>query len=173
LVSVDQGGEILFRIGFGYDVHGFSDQRRLVLGGVWVPHERGLEGHSDADVLVHAVMDAILGALGRGDIGRHFPDKDPTFKDADSMELLGKVMGLAQEDGFRLNNLDATIVAQRPRMLTYIEEMRVRLSAVLAAPPDMINIKATTSEGLGFCGREEGIAAYAVVSLRGRADEHE
>ena len=154
------------KIGFGYDVHRFVKERSLVLGGVQIPHEKGLLGFSDADVLTHAVMDAILGALGKGDLGRHFPDTDPTYQGAESLSLLKKVIALAHNQGFTVNNLDATIVAQRPKLAPYVADMEKKLSSVLGVKIQAINIKATTTEGLGFCGKEEGIAAYSVVTLR-------
>lgn len=155
----------MFRIGFGYDVHRLTENRPLVLGGVHVPHASGLDGHSDADVLIHAVMDAILGALGKGDIGRHFPDTDPKYKGISSLSLLKAVADLARVDRFRLNNLDITVVAQVPRLAPYLPEMRENLAKVLETPVDRVNIKATTSEGLGFCGKREGMEAFAVASL--------
>lgn len=155
----------MFRIGFGYDVHRFVEDRPLILGGCHIPHPYGLLGHSDADVLIHAIMDAILGALGKGDIGRHFPDNDSAYKGADSLELLKRVMEWTADDGFRVNNLDTTIVAQSPKMAPHLASMIRKLAPVLGTSPDRISIKATTSEGLGFTGRGEGIAAYAVVSL--------
>jgi 2-C-methyl-D-erythritol 2,4-cyclodiphosphate synthase len=155
----------MFRIGFGYDAHRLVSGRLLILGGVQIPFELGLEGHSDADVLVHSLMDAILGALGRGDIGMHFPDNDPAYKGIDSILLLKKIMELASQDGYIINNADNTIVAQRPKLAPYIPDMRERISQALGVSPDRLNIKATTTEGMGFCGRGEGIAAYSVVSL--------
>lgn len=155
----------MFKVGFGYDVHKLGKGRPLILGGCKIPHTKGLVGHSDADVLTHAVIDAILGALGKGDIGQHFPDSDPAFRGADSLLLLKRVVTLAHHERFRVNNLDATIVAQKPRLNNYMNEMEERLSCVLEVAPQAVNIKATTNEGLGFLGREEGIAAYAVVSL--------
>lgn len=155
----------MFRIGFGYDVHRLVEGRPLILGGCRIPYPRGLLGHSDADVLIHAVMDAILGALARGDIGRHFPDKDPAFKDADSLVLLAKVLEWMRGDGYRVNNLDTTIVAQEPKLLPHISSMKQKMGDILGISLDRINIKATTTEGLGFAGRKEGIAAYAVISL--------
>jgi 2-C-methyl-D-erythritol 2,4-cyclodiphosphate synthase len=155
----------MMRIGHGYDVHCLVEGRKLILGGVDIPWERGLLGHSDADVLLHAISDAILGAIGEGDIGRHFPDTDPRYKGADSLKLLGHVMGLADARGYRLGNLDATIVAQRPKLAPHIQRMRGNIAAVLDADPDRVNVKATTTEGLGFAGRGEGIAAYAVALL--------
>jgi 2-C-methyl-D-erythritol 2,4-cyclodiphosphate synthase len=155
----------MFKIGFGYDAHRLVAGRLLILGGVQIPYELGLEGHSDADVLVHSLMDAILGALGKGDIGMHFPDNDPAYKGIDSILLLKKVMELASENGYTINNADNTIVAQKPKLAPYIPNMRERISQVLEVSPDRLNIKATTTEGMGFCGRGEGIAAYSVVSL--------
>uniref|UniRef100_A0A831UBY6 2-C-methyl-D-erythritol 2,4-cyclodiphosphate synthase n=1 Tax=Geobacter metallireducens TaxID=28232 RepID=A0A831UBY6_GEOME len=153
------------RIGHGYDVHCLVEGRKLILGGVDVPWERGLLGHSDADVLLHAIADAILGALGLGDIGKHFPDTDPQYKGADSRRLLRRVMALAGEKGYLLGNVDATIVAQRPKLAPFIPEMRANIARDLDADPDRVNVKATTTEQLGFAGRGEGIAAYAVVLM--------
>lgn len=155
----------MFRIGFGYDAHRLVEGRALILGGIDIPHEKGLLGHSDADVTVHAIMDAVLGALGLGDIGQHFPDTDPAYKNADSMGLLDAVMEKAKHHGFKINNLDATIVAQEPKLSPYLSEMKQKISKAMNALPEQINIKATTTEGMGFCGTREGIAAYAVVSL--------
>jgi 2-C-methyl-D-erythritol 2,4-cyclodiphosphate synthase len=155
----------MIRIGHGYDVHCLVEGRKLILGGVDIPWEKGLLGHSDADVLLHAISDAILGAIGEGDIGRHFPDTDPRYKGADSLRLLGHVMGLADARGYRLGNLDATIVAQRPKLAPHIPRMRDNIASVLAADAGRVNVKATTTEELGFAGRGEGIAAYAVVLL--------
>jgi len=155
----------MFRIGFGYDAHRLVKERPLIIGGVNIPYELGLEGHSDADVLIHALMDAILGALGRGDIGMHFPDNDSAYKGIDSTLLLKRVMEMAGQDGYIINNADNTIVAQKPKLMPHMQNMRERLSQILDVPPDRINIKATTTEGMGFCGRGEGIAAYSVVSL--------
>ncbi|HEY6873331.1 MAG TPA: 2-C-methyl-D-erythritol 2,4-cyclodiphosphate synthase [Geobacteraceae bacterium] len=153
------------RIGHGYDVHRLVEGRKLILGGVDIPWEKGLLGHSDADVLLHAISDAILGAIAAGDIGKHFPDTDPRYKGADSLKLLAHVMTLTDAKGYRLGNLDATIVAQRPKLAPHIQSMRENIAAVLAADPDRVNVKATTTEELGFAGRGEGIAAYAVVLL--------
>ncbi|MBT0652141.1 2-C-methyl-D-erythritol 2,4-cyclodiphosphate synthase [Geomobilimonas luticola] len=153
------------RIGHGYDVHRLVEGRKLILGGVDIPWEKGLLGHSDADVLLHAISDAILGAIGEGDIGRHFPDTDPQFKGADSLKLLAHVMGLADRKGYRLENVDATIVAQRPKLASHISSMRENIARVLAANTDQVNVKATTTEELGFCGRGEGIAAHAVALM--------
>lgn len=157
-----------FRTGSGFDVHAFAAGRKLILGGVEIPHERGLQGHSDADVLTHAVMDALLGACGLGDIGRHFPDNDPQYKGISSLTLLSQVWKLVKEQGFGLGNLDATVIAQKPKLAPYLEEMIGILAEVLELPPEergRINLKATTTERLGFTGREEGIAAQAVVLL--------
>lgn len=153
------------RIGHGYDVHKLVENRKLILGGVDVPYERGLLGHSDADVLLHAISDAILGAIGEGDIGKHFPDTDPAYKGADSIKLLMHVMALADGKGYAIGNLDATIVAQRPKLASHIPQMRENIARALNVEADRINVKATTTEELGFCGRGEGIAAYAVVLL--------
>ncbi len=158
--------EDVFRVGFGYDVHRLVEGRPLILGGVKIPYVKGLLGYSDADVLTHAVIDAILGALGKGDIGRHFPDSDPAYKGADSLFLLKKVVKIAHDERFTVNNLDATVVAQEPKLTTCLNDMEERLSGVLEVDPQVVNVKATTTEGLGFCGREEGLAAYAVVTLR-------
>jgi 2-C-methyl-D-erythritol 2,4-cyclodiphosphate synthase len=137
----------------------------LILGGVDIPHGVGLEGHSDADVLIHAVIDALIGALGIGDIGRHFPDSDPVYKGISSLSMLEEVTGWMKLEGFHLHNLDATVVAETPKLAPHIPVMRRKISEVLETPSDLINIKATTTEGMGFCGRGEGIEAYAVVSL--------
>ncbi len=155
----------MFRIGFGYDVHRLVEGRRLILGGIEIPWELGLLGHSDADVLVHAIMDAILGALGRGDIGRHFPDSDSEYKDKDSLLMLQDVMLMVKEEGYTINNIDSTIVAQKPKLSPYIDKMRERLSGVLYVDISRVNIKATTTEGMGFSGKGEGMEAYSVVSL--------
>lgn len=153
------------RIGHGYDVHRLVVGRKLIVGGVDIPYEKGLLGHSDADVLLHAISDAILGSLGEGDIGRHFPDTDPAFKGADSMKLLAHVMALAAGQGYELGNLDATIIAQRPRMAPHIPAMRENIARVLNGTVGQVNVKATTEEGLGFTGSEEGISAHAVVLM--------
>ncbi len=153
------------RIGHGYDVHRLVADRKLIMGGVDIPWETGLLGHSDADVLLHAISDAILGALGEGDIGKHFPDTDAVYKGADSLKLLAHVMKLADERGYRLGNLDATIIAQQPKMAPHIATMRENIAAVLNATVEQVNVKATTEEGLGFSGRHEGISAHAVVLM--------
>jgi 2-C-methyl-D-erythritol 2,4-cyclodiphosphate synthase len=155
------------RIGHGFDVHQLVEGRRLVIGGVDIPYEKGLLGHSDADVLLHAIADAVLGALGLGDIGKHFPDFDPAYKDADSRKLLSHVWGFAKERGYSLGNLDCTILAQRPKLAPYIPEMRATIAGLLETDIDSVNIKATTTEKMGFVGREEGMAAEAVVLLIG------
>lgn len=151
------------RIGQGYDVHRLVSGRKLILGGVEIPYELGLLGHSDADVLVHAIMDALLGAIGENDIGQHFPDKDPAYQGADSLELLEKVMKIVNVKGYRVVNIDATVIAERPKLALFIPEMRVKIGAKLGLEQDAVNIKATTTEGLGLTGRSEGIAAMAVV----------
>ncbi len=158
-------GHEVMRIGTGLDVHALVVGRKLVLGGVLIPFERGLDGHSDADVLLHAIADAILGALGRGDIGHHFPDTDARYKDADSRALLRHVWRYATDAGYALGNLDATIVAEAPRLAPHIGEMRGNIAGDLGATIDMVNVKATTTEQLGFTGRGEGIAAMASVLL--------
>ena len=155
----------MLRIGHGYDVHRLVANRKLILGGVDIPYEKGLLGHSDADVLLHAVADAILGAVALGDIGKHFPDTDPAYKGASSIELLHHVVTLAAGRGFRVGNLDATIVAQRPKLAPHIEVMRKNLATTLEVDVERVNVKATTTEELGFAGRGEGIAAYAVVIM--------
>ncbi len=153
------------RIGHGYDVHRLGDGDHVVLGGVRIPHSHGLVAHSDGDVLVHALCDALLGAIGAGDIGHHFPDTDPANADIDSRLLLRRVMQLVGRAGYRLGNMDATIVAQAPRMAPHIDAMRANLAADLEAELDRVNVKATTTEKLGFTGREEGIAVHTVVLL--------
>ena len=153
------------RIGQGYDVHRLVEGRRLVLGGVDIPWEKGLLGHSDADVLTHAVMDALLGAAGLGDIGKHFPDTDPAYKGADSLKLLERVVVLLEERGFAVGNVDATVLAQRPKLAPYIPKMRENLARVMGLDPSRVNVKATTEEGLGFTGSGEGMAAHAVALI--------
>lgn len=153
------------RIGEGYDVHRMADGRPCILGGARIPFEKGPLGHSDADVLTHAVMDALLGAAGLGDIGLWFPDNDDRYLNADSMDLLRVVVSALGERGFRISNLDATLIAQRPKIGPYREEMRLRLAEVLGIAPERVNVKATTEEGLGFTGDESGIAARAVCLL--------
>ena len=154
-----------FRVGSGYDVHKLVPGRKLILCGVQVPYELGLLGHSDADVALHALMDALLGAAALGDIGKHFPDTDKRFKGADSMKLTAHVVGLLQERGWQINNVDVTIIAQRPKLAGFIPAMRTKVADVLGIDEDAVNVKATTTEKLGFTGRGEGIAAEAVASL--------
>jgi 2-C-methyl-D-erythritol 2,4-cyclodiphosphate synthase len=153
----------MYRTGIGFDVHALAADRPLIIGGVKIPHPKGLLGHSDADVLVHAVMDAILGALALGDIGQHFPDTDPNYQGADSLELLSHVKLLAEEKGFVCLNLDSIIMAEKPKMSPHFLEMRENIAAVLKLKIDQVSIKATTTERLGLVGREEGIAAQAIV----------
>lgn len=155
----------MFRIGNGYDVHKFAEERKLILGGVEIPYEKGLLGHSDADVLTHAIMDAILGALAFGDIGYHFPDTDPRYKGISSILLLKKVVELVKNKGYEISNLDSIVVAQNPKLKPYIEEIKNNLSSALGIEKDRISVKATTEEWLGFTGREEGMKSYAVVLL--------
>ncbi|MGD6834553.1 2-C-methyl-D-erythritol 2,4-cyclodiphosphate synthase [Sutcliffiella halmapala] len=155
----------MFRIGQGFDVHQFAEGRPLILGGITIPYEKGLLGHSDADVLLHTISDACLGAVGEGDIGKHFPDTDPAFKNADSAVLMQQVWELVKEKGYTLGNVDCTIIAQKPKMAPHIETMRARIAELLEADITQVNVKATTTEKLGFTGREEGIAAQAAVLL--------
>ncbi|MEW6677184.1 MAG: 2-C-methyl-D-erythritol 2,4-cyclodiphosphate synthase [Pseudomonadota bacterium] len=155
------------RVGHGFDVHAFAEGRKLIIGGVDIPHERGLLGHSDADVLLHALCDALLGAAALGDIGKHFPDSDPRYKGIDSRELLRHVAGLLAEKGWKVGNVDATIVAQAPKMAPHIPAMRAHISADLGVDEGAVNVKATTTEKLGFTGRGEGIAAEAVALILG------
>ena len=157
--------EITMRIGYGYDVHRLVEGRRLILGGVDIPWEKGLLGHSDADVLTHALMDALLGVAALGDIGQHFPDKDPAYEGADSVELLRRVCALLREHGYRVGNVDCTVVAQRPKLMPHIPAMRERLAEAMEVPVDRVSVKATTEEGLGFSGEGLGIAAHAVALL--------
>jgi 2-C-methyl-D-erythritol 2,4-cyclodiphosphate synthase len=151
------------RVGIGYDSHRWSVGRRLVLGGVNIPHKQGLLGHSDADALIHAICDAILGAVGEGDIGAHFPDHDPAFKDISSLLILGRVRDIAHHKGYRVANIDATVIIEQPKLRPYIPEMIKNISGTLAMAPDMVGVKAKTNEGMGFVGREEGIAAMAIA----------
>lgn len=153
------------RIGLGYDVHKLTEDRKLIIGGVEIPHDKGLLGHSDADVLIHAIMDSILGALALGDIGKHFPDTDEKYKGADSMKLLEYVYNLITSKGYKIGNIDSTIIAQSPKMAPYIESMRNNISKVLNTDIDNINIKATTEEGLGFTGAKQGIASQSICLL--------
>lgn len=158
------------RIGQGYDVHRLTEGRKLILGGVEIPYEKGLLGHSDADVLIHAVMDALLGAAALGDIGQHFPDTDPTYKGISSIELLGKVGALLEEKGYVIENIDATIIAQRPKLASYRPQMEENIAEALHLDPFRVSVKATTEEGLGFTGSGEGIASQAITLLTETAD---
>ena len=152
-----------FRIGFGYDVHAFAENRKLILGGIEIPYEKGLLGHSDADVLLHAICDALLGALALGDIGKHFPDTDPNYKGADSTVLLKEVYAMILEKGYVLSNCDSTLVLEKPKLREYTDLMRENIADLLNCSVDQISVKATTSEKMGFVGRGEGVAAYATV----------
>lgn len=153
------------RIGMGYDVHKLIENKDLIIGGVYIPYKKGLLGHSDADVLIHAVMDSLLGAAALGDIGKHFPDNDPKYKDISSIKLLSHVTKIIKRKGYTIGNIDGIIIAQRPKIAPYIQEMRENLASTLEISLDQINIKATTTEGLGFAGKEEGIASYSVALL--------
>ena len=153
------------RFGIGYDVHRLVENRPLILGGVEVPYEYGLAGHSDADVLLHAIKDALLGAVGKGDIGRHFPDTDSRYKGISSLILLEKVLAIIKEAGYAVNNVDSVIVAQKPKLAPYIDQMVTNIARILEIDEGRINVKATTTEGLGFAGTGEGIAAYAIASV--------
>lgn len=155
----------MFRIGHGYDVHKFSENRRLILGGVEIPYEKGLLGHSDADVLVHAVCDALLGAASLGDIGKHFPDTDAAYKNADSIELLKRVCELLKEYGYEIANIDSTVIAQKPKLAPHIQRMRENIAAACGLDTDAVSVKATTEEGLGFTGELLGISAHSVVLI--------
>lgn len=153
------------RIGHGYDVHRYAEGRELIIGGVRIPWEKGLDGHSDADVLTHAIMDALLGAAGQGDIGQHFPDNDPKYKGADSIVLLHEVSAILGKLGYSVSNIDSTIVAQKPKMMSYLGEMKKNIANALDIEVGQVNIKATTEEGLGFTGTLQGVAAHAVVLI--------
>ena len=155
----------MFRIGHGYDVHKLTEGRKLIMGGVDIPHSLGLLGHSDADVLLHAISDALLGALALGDIGKHFPDTDPAYKGADSLKLLQAVYALVQENGYEVCNIDATVLAQKPKLAPHIPAMRQNIADALGVDVNKISVKATTEEGLGFTGQQEGIASHAVCLL--------
>ena len=158
------------RVGMGYDVHKLTEGRKLILGGVDIPWEKGLLGHSDADVLIHAVMDALLGAAALGDIGKHFPDTDPAYKGISSIKLLFHVAELLRKQGYAVGNIDATVIAQKPKMAPHIPQMRKNMADALGIPESKINIKATTEEGLGFTGRGEGIASQAICLLIEKQD---
>lgn len=153
------------RVGLGYDVHKLVEDRKLIIGGVEIPYEKGLLGHSDADVLIHAIIDSLLGACALGDIGKHFPDTDPRFKGISSIKLLEKTAELIHQNGYFINNIDATIVAQKPKMLPHIEKMRINISKAINIDIDKINIKATTEEGLGFTGEMLGISSQSIASV--------
>lgn len=155
----------MIRVGQGFDVHAFEEGRPLIIGGVMIPHEKGLVGHSDADVLLHTITDAALGAIGEGDIGRHFPDTDNAYKNADSAVLLEKIWEIVTEKGYRLGNIDCTVIAQKPKMAPHIQAIQQRVAGLLKADVSQVNIKATTTEKLGFTGREEGIASMATILL--------
>ncbi|WP_204439833.1 2-C-methyl-D-erythritol 2,4-cyclodiphosphate synthase [Amphibacillus cookii] len=155
----------MMRIGQGFDVHQFTEDRPCIIGGIVIPFNKGLLGHSDADVLLHTIADALLGAIGEGDIGKHFPDTDPTYKDADSTKLLKHVWRLVQAKGYQLVNLDCTVMAQLPKLSPYIDSIRENIGGILGVAIDQVNVKATTTEKLGFVGREEGMAAQAVVLI--------
>lgn len=154
-----------FRVGYGYDVHQLVEGRKLILGGLEIPHSKGLKGHSDADVLLHAITDALLGAAALGDIGKHFPDTDQAFKNADSRKLLRHCYELVQQLGYEVGNLDATVIAEQPKLISYIKDIRMLISEDLKCDITDISVKATTSEKIGFAGREEGIAAHAIVLI--------
>jgi 2-C-methyl-D-erythritol 2,4-cyclodiphosphate synthase len=159
------------RIGFGYDSHRLVEGRRLVLGGVEIPHDKGLSGHSDADVLIHAICDAILGALAAGDIGSHFPDTNPAYKNISSLKLLEHVRNFGEQKGYGIHNLDSTIVLEKPKISGHIPHMLVKIAETLKISMELISIKAKTNEGMGFAGRQEGIAAYAVVTIVKKGDK--
>jgi len=159
------------RIGIGYDIHPLVKGRKLVIGGVEIPFKKGLDGWSDADVLTHAIIDALLGAAALGDIGRHFPPGEPQYKDISSLTLLERTWGKLVENGFKIVNVDATIVAEKPKLKDFIDQMRLKLSDTLGIAPSQVSVKASTANGLGFVGQREGIAAYAVVMVQGRKDE--
>jgi len=157
-----------FKVGFGHDVHRLVAGRPLIIGGISIEHPKGALGHSDADVLMHAIIDALLGAAGLGDIGTRFPDNDPQYKDADSQKLLIKVVKLIEENGYTVGNIDSTVVLQKPKINTYIPQIRKQISNIIGIPEADISVKAKTSEHLGFIGREEGVAAYAIVLLQSK-----
>jgi 2-C-methyl-D-erythritol 2,4-cyclodiphosphate synthase len=168
LTYFEYGTENMFRVGFGYDAHRLVAGRPLILGGVAIPYDRGLDGHSDADVLLHAICDALLGAAGLGDLGQHFPDTDPELEGVSSIKLLTGVGGMVRDAGFELQNLDSTIVAQAPKLSPHIQPMIAIIADALEVSPGQVSVKATTTEGMGFAGRGEGIAAYAVAALKER-----
>lgn len=155
-----------FRVGLGYDVHPFQENRKLILGGIEIPFEKGLKGHSDADVLLHAITDAILGAAALGDIGQHFPDTNPVFKNADSTKLLEECYAMVQKEGFTIENIDSTVVAEKPKISTFIPKIRKHISEALNCDVNQVSVKATTNEKMGFVGRQEGVAVHAVALLK-------
>ncbi len=155
----------MIRIGHGYDVHAFAENRKCIIGGIEIPYEKGLLGHSDADVLLHAISDSLLGAAALGDIGKHFPDTDPQYKGADSLQLLSNVNELLEKNGYKVVNIDATVIAQAPKLAPYIIEMRENIAKALKTDVDFISVKATTEEKLGFTGRKEGISAHSVCLI--------
>lgn len=159
------------RIGFGYDSHRLVEGRQLVLGGVEIPSDRGLSGHSDADVLIHAICDAILGALAAGDIGRHFPDTDEAYKNVSSLKLLENVRMISEQKGYNVHNIDSTVILEKPKIMSYISKISIKLAETLKISAQDISIKAKTNEGMGFAGRQEGVAVYAVVAMVKREDE--
>jgi 2-C-methyl-D-erythritol 2,4-cyclodiphosphate synthase len=165
-LNLKLGTQKMIRIGFGYDAHRLVVGRALILGGVHIPYDLGLQGHSDADVLIHAVCDALLGAAGLGDLGRHFPDTDPQLEGVSSVAIMKRVAEMIRNGGFELQNLDTTVVAEAPKLAPYIEPMIARIADALEVNPNQVSVKATTTEGMGFTGRGEGIAAYAVAVLR-------
>ena len=154
------------RTGLGYDSHRLVAGRRFVLGGVEIPHDKGLEGHSDADALVHAVCDAILGAMAAGDIGRHFPDTDPRYRDISSLRLLERVRAIGEEKGFQVHNIDATVILEKPRLAQYIDRMCLNIAKALNIAADLVSVKAKTNEGMGFAGRREGVAVHAIATVK-------
>ncbi|MBM4271386.1 MAG: 2-C-methyl-D-erythritol 2,4-cyclodiphosphate synthase [Deltaproteobacteria bacterium] len=158
------------KVGFGYDSHRLVEGRKFVIGGLEIPHEKGLSGHSDADVLIHAICDAIIGAIGGGGIGRHFPDTDPAYRGVSSLRLLRQVALMAEEKGFMVNNVDSTVVLEKPKLQEYTDRMVLNVSHALDIPAGRVNIKAKTNEGMGFIGRNEGVAAFAVVTVREKGE---
>jgi 2-C-methyl-D-erythritol 2,4-cyclodiphosphate synthase len=165
LMKNKKGGAMNFRNGFGYDCHRFAAGRKLILGRVEIPFDRGLQGHSDADALIHAICDALLGAAGCGDIGRHFPDTDSAYKDISSIILLKRVRKIIEEKGFSINNIDATVVMEKPKLAPYIAQMMSNIARTLEIAETAVNIKAKTNEGMGFVGRNEGVAVFAVATI--------
>jgi len=158
------------KIGFGYDSHRLVEGRKLIIGGLEIPHEKGLSGHSDADVLIHAICDAVIGAIGGGDIGKHVPDTDPAYRGVSSLRLLRQVALMAEERGFMVNNIDSTVILEKPKLQEYTDRMVLNISHALDIPAGSVNIKAKTNEGMGFIGKNEGVAAFAVVSVREKGE---